>query len=66
VAKEQGWTKEETLVSLMRKAGWSGSSRDWSRVWKEGKGELIRYEGAAVGLDYEEWRDWRLWVERRT
>ncbi|KAL9109647.1 MAG: hypothetical protein Q9227_005684 [Pyrenula ochraceoflavens] len=26
VAVEQGWTKEETLESLMRKAGWDGNS----------------------------------------
>ncbi|KAK2743265.1 hypothetical protein FQN57_004954 [Myotisia sp. PD_48] len=26
VAVEQGWTKDETLESLMRKAGWDGSS----------------------------------------
>lgn len=26
VAIEQGWTKEETLESLMRKAGWEGPS----------------------------------------
>ena len=24
VAREQAWTKEETLISLMRKAGWNG------------------------------------------
>jgi hypothetical protein len=26
VAPEQGWTKEETVESLMRKAGWDGGS----------------------------------------
>jgi AMMECR1 domain-containing protein len=64
VAKEQGWTKDETLVSLMRKAGWNGSSRDWQKVWRDGKGELVRYEGKAVGLNYDEWKAWRDWVER--
>ncbi|KAK3113273.1 hypothetical protein LTR53_009587 [Teratosphaeriaceae sp. CCFEE 6253] len=62
VAKEQGWTKEETLVSLMRKAGWSGSSRSWMATWRDGKGTLVRYEGKAVGLGYEEWDRWRDWV----
>src|ERR1700710_2407907 len=35
VAKEQGWTKEETLISLMRKAGWNGSSSSWMRTWRD-------------------------------
>lgn len=65
VAKEQGWTKEETLISLMRKAGWNGSSSSWQRVWKEGSGELVRYEGKQVGLDYAEWRNWRTWVDKQ-
>lgn len=63
VAKEQGWTKEETLISLMRKAGWNGSSSSWQRTWREGKGELVRYEGKKTGLGYKEWRAWREWVD---
>lgn len=65
VAVEQGWTKDETLVSLMRKAGWNGSSSSWSKVWREGKGELVRYEGKAVGLGYEEWKPWNDWMEKK-
>lgn len=65
VAEEQGWTKEETIVSLMRKAGWNGSSSGWSRVWRDGKGELVRYEGKAVGLGYEEWKEWNDWVDKK-
>lgn len=63
VAKEQGWTKEETLISLMRKAGWNGSSSQWQKVWREGRGEIVRYEGKQVGLLYAEWKGWRDWVE---
>ncbi|KAI6984723.1 hypothetical protein KC359_g9270 [Hortaea werneckii] len=59
VPREQGWTKEETLVSLMRKAGWNGTTSAWRRVWTEGRGELIRYEGQAVGLGFAEWKGWR-------
>lgn len=44
----------------MRKAGWSGSS--WTKTWKDGKGELVTYEGKQVALEYEEWRAWRDWV----
>ncbi|KAL1587197.1 hypothetical protein WHR41_04255 [Cladosporium halotolerans] len=63
VAEEQGWTKEETLASLMRKAGWMGGGSGWAKAWKDGRGELVRYEGRAVGLGYGEWRGWREWVE---
>ncbi|KAI7676287.1 hypothetical protein KC322_g15395 [Hortaea werneckii] len=62
VPREQGWSKEETMMSLMRKAGWNdrgSSSSAWRRVWREGRGELVRYEGQAVGLGFEEWRAWR-------
>lgn len=62
VAREQGWTKEETLVSLMRKAGWNGGSSAWLRTWRDGRGELVRYEGKAVGLHYREWKEWREWA----
>lgn len=63
VAKEQGWTKEETLVSLMRKSGWNGSSSSWQRVWRDGKGELVTYEGKKQGLGYAQWKEWRDWVD---
>lgn len=62
VAKEQGWTKEEALVSLMRKAGWNGRKDEWRRV--QGL-EIVRYEGSKVALDYKEWRQWMDWVEAR-
>lgn len=62
VAKEQGWGKEETIVSLMRKAGWTGRKDEW----RNAKGlEIVRYEGKKVDLDYEEWEEWRAWVEQR-
>lgn len=64
VAKDQGWTKEETVSSLMRKAGWNGSSSSWQRTWRDGRGEIVRYEGKQVGLHYPEWREWRDWVEK--
>lgn len=59
VAKEQGWTKEETLVSLMRKAGWNGRKEDWTKV----ELHVVRYQGRQVRLGYREWREWRDWVE---
>ena len=59
VARDQGWTKEETLVSLMRKAGWSGRKEDWKKV----ELNVVRYQGKKIALDYSEWKDWRHWVE---
>ena len=63
VAKEQGWTKEETLISLMRKAGWNGGNSAWLKTWREGRGELVRYEGKQIGLLYKDWKEWREWVD---
>jgi uncharacterized protein (TIGR00296 family) len=60
VAREQGWTKEETMVSLMRKAGWSGRSSEWNKVPDL---KIVRYQGQRSSLSYKEWRGWRDWVE---
>ncbi|KAL8804092.1 MAG: hypothetical protein Q9223_005867 [Gallowayella weberi] len=60
VAVEQGWTKEETIVSLMRKAGWKGRSRDWRAV---GELRAVRYEGKGEGCGWRTWREWRDWVD---
>lgn len=59
VAREQGWSKEETLVSLMRKAGWGGRKDDWQKVGLK----VVRYQGRKVDLGYKEWKEWREWVE---
>ncbi|KAI9845053.1 MAG: hypothetical protein M1838_001910 [Thelocarpon superellum] len=61
VAVEQGWSKEETLVSLMRKAGWDGGKDDWDRV---GDLEVVRYQGKKESMTYSEWLAWREWVDR--
>lgn len=47
----------------MRKAGWTGSSGSWQKVWRDGKGELVTYEGKQVSLSYTQWREWRDWVD---
>ncbi|KAL8667736.1 MAG: hypothetical protein Q9168_007216 [Polycauliona sp. 1 TL-2023] len=60
VAVEQGWSKEETIVSLMRKAGWTGRSRDWSVVADL---KAVRYEGKGEGCRWSTYRDWRDWVD---
>lgn len=57
VASEQGWTKDEALYSLVRKAGWMGGKGKW----KDLDLKLTRYQGkkaeASYG-DYKKWKDW--------
>lgn len=60
VAREQGWTKEETITSLMRKAGWNGRRDEWRKV---GDLTVVRYQGRKVAMSYRQWRDWRDWVD---
>lgn len=62
VAVEQGWSKEETIVSLMRKAGWTGRSRDWRNVSDL---RAVRYEGKGEGCGWNTWREWRAWVDQQ-
>ncbi|KAL7619900.1 hypothetical protein AAE478_010447 [Parahypoxylon ruwenzoriense] len=62
VAEEQGWTKEETLVSLMRKAGWVGKKDKWQAVDLK----VVRYQGRKKSLQYPEYKHWRDWAERKS
>ncbi|KAK4042977.1 AMMECR1 domain-containing protein [Parachaetomium inaequale] len=59
VAVEQGWTKEETLVSLMRKAGWVGRKERWGEVGLD----VVRYQGKKERVGYADFKRWREWVE---
>jgi len=59
VAVEQGWTKEETIVSLMRKAGWVGRKERWQEVDLD----VVRYQGRKEKLEYGEYKRWREWVD---
>ncbi|KZL72082.1 ammecr1 family protein [Colletotrichum incanum] len=60
VAVEQEWTKEETLVSLMRKAGWMGSKSKWRDV----ELKVVRYQGKKESLEYGEYKKWADWVKK--
>jgi len=60
VAREQGWNKEETIVSLMRKAGWTGRASEWRGVKDL---SVVRYQGYRESLEYSEWKEWRTWVQ---
>jgi AMME syndrome candidate gene 1 protein len=78
VAVEQGWTKEETVESLMRKAGWSGGGvarrflRGSTNTGVSGSGKpwddvydfrATRYQGLKASASYAEWQAWREWVK---
>ena len=62
VAPEQGWSKEETLVSLMRKAGWVGRRDRWHDVSSL---TVVRYQGKKHKLLYAEYKHWRDWVDKQ-
>lgn len=77
VAVEQGWSKEETVESLMRKAGWDGGAGGMARrLMRVGSGDsgsskpwdqvsdfkTVRYQGLKASASYEEWQEWREWV----
>lgn len=62
VAPEQGWTKDETLVSLMRKAGWVGRKDKWQGVADL---KVVRYQGRKHKLLYSEYKHWCDWVNKK-
>ncbi|EPE05225.1 ammecr1 family protein [Ophiostoma piceae UAMH 11346] len=70
VAPEQGWTKEETVDSLMRKAGWQNpagrsrgaASQPWTQV---ASFKTVRYQGAKTSLPYAEYKAWRDWADKK-
>lgn len=64
VAEEQGWTKEETMISLMRKAGWEGRRSDWRAAAQKGGMKVERYRGDKEEVVYPEYKAWREWVSQ--
>jgi uncharacterized protein (TIGR00296 family) len=58
VAAEQGWTKDEALYSLVRKAGWAGGRSGWKALDLK----ITRYQGRKASLDYPEFKKWREWL----
>ncbi|KAG6022290.1 hypothetical protein E4U41_002283 [Claviceps citrina] len=58
VAAEQGWTKDETLYSLIRKAGWMGGRSRWKTLVLR----VTRYQGRKASLHYAEFKKWRDWL----
>lgn len=77
VAVEQGWTKEETIESLMRKAGWDGGVGSVARrllranaggsnvdqPWEQVSDfRTVKYQGLKASASYADWQEWRKWV----
>lgn len=58
VASEQGWTQDETLYSLVRKAGWMGGRSRWKSLDLK----VTRYQGKKASLNYPEFKKWKDWV----
>ncbi|KAF9979097.1 AMME syndrome candidate protein 1 protein [Actinomortierella ambigua] len=55
IAKENFWTKEETIRNLLRKAGfnWAIGQHVYDAV------ELTRYQSEKVRCNFAEWKAWR-------
>lgn len=64
VAEEQGWTKEETMISLMRKAGWEGRRDGWRAAAAKGGMKVERYRGDKEEVAYKEYKAWRDWISQ--
>lgn len=56
VAAEQGWTREETVVSLMRKAGWTGRRDEWRKAAASGAMRVTRYQGSKATASWADYR----------
>jgi AMMECR1 domain-containing protein len=63
VIREQGWTKDEALDSLISKALDHQVDRN-SASWKAVSNlEVQRYQGSKESLDYSKWMEFREWIE---
>lgn len=61
VVSEQGWTKEEALYSLVRKAGWMGGRGRWRDLDLK----VTRYQGKKARASYEDYKKWKDWVDKQ-
>lgn len=62
VAPEQGWDRDQTMVSLMRKAGWEGRRTSWRDVAERSGMRVERYRGDKEEVEFAEFKAWRDWV----
>jgi AMMECR1 domain-containing protein len=61
VIREQGWTKDEALDSLISKALDHRSTASWRSVSNL---EVQRYQGSKESLDYSKWIEFKEWLEQ--
>jgi uncharacterized protein (TIGR00296 family) len=60
VAAEMGWSKEETVGHLMRKAGWDGRPERWRDVDDLA---VERYQGRKRSVGWREYKGFRNWLD---
>lgn len=63
VAVEQGWDKEETVESLMRKAGWDGGSAHSGGGYAR---RILRGGGSKAGEEAKEGKQWEQVADFKT
>lgn len=57
ICLDQGWTKEECVLSAIQKAGYRGRVRVGDGVWNSLRVRV--YESQKVGVDYHEYLEWK-------
>lgn len=57
VCPEQGWTKEETVLSAISKAGYRGRVEVGDDIWQSL--QVKRYGSEKGGANYQVYKDWR-------
>ncbi|KAK4685558.1 hypothetical protein P7C73_g4588, partial [Tremellales sp. Uapishka_1] len=56
ICPEQGWTKEETIMSAIKKAGYSGQVRVGDAVWNSLSVKV--YGSVKASATYKDWLEW--------
>ena len=57
VPPAQGWTKEETIDSLVKKSGYRGKVEKGGEIWKGMKVGV--YESLKGRKDWQDWMKWK-------
>lgn len=57
IATDQGWSREETILSAIQKAGYRGHVQVGDAVWRSL--EVGVYESSKSKLDWVEFEAWR-------
>lgn len=57
ICMEQGWTKEETILSAIRKSGWRKTVKVGDPVWQSLR--MQKYGSVKVGATWDEYVEWK-------